>query len=418
MVKKQIDEITEMDEAAKRHKKALTTLNISHERLTDMLERLKNTIIETSIKDKLDSSDKETQDKAWQLFELLLELAHEKIELGNQVQEANREYLQLRIDEDELKELIKLKRQLDEAKTREYVKCINSEIVKAISTVITTKPKKKTKEGIPANEITRTNINTKKETTVTCAFNNGALLQEGICIFRYSFMKYRKNSSQIIFTIDEYMKERGLTSKHKTAKSITREAKKLAGIQIQIKGKTDYGVFNPFSEIWYKNNVIKIELSPTAQKIFEIATAHEYIPTGILRIDTQAHPHTVPLIMKLSELKAMNHGKARDDIHKVKELIKDTELPDYQTVKARMGRRYKDKIINPFERDMNASKDILTWEYLEGSGASWNEFKEAKVKITWNNHPQDKPKEIANEAKPQNGTPPVCKVVPLRYAKR
>lgn len=267
-----------------------------------------------------------------------------------------------------------------------FKKCKNSQELSAFNQAIISDPNTTDKQGNPCYTFHQGSFK------LIARYTKGKLNQEAHMLFIYSRMMYKGNPI-IGFTVEDYMAHRGLESKHRTVRQIKRGLEKLAATQFEItsKDKTSGSLFSLFG-IHYKNNVIRLTLTPEGQAYFQGARAFAYLPTGLLLIDSQKNPHTIPLVMKLSNLKAMNHRKPnKGDTHKVSILIENTDIPTYQHVKEKMGRRYKDKIIDVFERDMNASVDILCWNYTEGSGNSWKEFKEATVSIQWIDHPQDKP---------------------------
>lgn len=267
-----------------------------------------------------------------------------------------------------------------------FKKCKNSQELSAFNQAIISDPNAADKQGNPCYTFHQGNFK------LIARYTKGKLKQEAHMLFIYSRMMYKGNPI-IGFTVEDYMAHRGLDSKLRAVRLIKRELNKLAATQFEItsKDKTSGSLFSLFG-IHYKNNVIRLTLTPEGQAYFEGAKAFAYLPTGLLLIDSQKNPHTIPLVMKLSNLKAMNHRKPnKGDTHKVSILIENTDIPTYQHVKEKMGRRYKEKIIDVFERDMNASVDILYWNYTEGSGNSWKEFKEATVSIQWIDHPQDKP---------------------------
>ena len=267
-----------------------------------------------------------------------------------------------------------------------FKKCKNSQELSAFNQAIISDPNTADKQGNPCYTFHQGNFK------LIARYTKGKLNQEAHMLFIYSRMMYKGNPI-IGFTLKDYMAHRGLESKHRTVRQIKRGLEKLAATQFEItsKDKTSGSLFSLFG-IHYKNNVIRLTLTPEGQAYFEGAKAFAYLPTGLLLINSQKNPHTIPLVMKLSNLKAMNHRKPnKGDTHKVSMLIENTDIPTYQRVKEEMNRRYKEKIIDVFERDMNASVDILYWNYTEGSGNSWKEFKEATVSIQWIDHPQDKP---------------------------
>ena len=267
-----------------------------------------------------------------------------------------------------------------------FKKCKNSQELSAFNQAIISNPNTADKQGNPCYTFHQGSFK------LIARYTKGKLNQEAHMLFIYSRMMYKGNPI-ISFTVEDYMAYRGLESKHRTVRQIKRGLEKLAATQFEItsKDKTSESLFSLFG-IHYKNNVIRLTLTPEGQAYFQGARAFAYLPTGLLLIDSQKNPHTIPLVMKLSNLKAMNHRKPnKGDTYKVSILIENTDIPTYQHVKEKMGRRYKDKIIDVFERDMNASADILCWNYTEGSGNSWKEFKDATVSIQWIDHPQDKP---------------------------
>lgn len=267
-----------------------------------------------------------------------------------------------------------------------FKKCKNSQELSAFNQAIISNPNTADKQGNPCYTFHQGSFK------LIARYTKGKLNQEAHMLFIYSRMMYKGNPI-ISFTVEDYMAHRGLESKHRTVRQIKRGLEKLAATQFEItsKDKTSGSLFSLFG-IHYKNNVIRLTLTPEGQAYFQGARAFAYLPTGLLLIDSQKNPHTIPLVMKLSNLKAMNHRKPnKGDTYKVSILIENTDIPTYQHVKEKMGRRYKDKIIDVFERDMNASADILCWNYTEGSGNSWKEFKDATVSIQWIDHPQDKP---------------------------
>jgi len=267
-----------------------------------------------------------------------------------------------------------------------FKKCKNSQELSAFNQAIISNPNTADKQGNPCYTFHQGSFK------LIARYTKGKLNQEAYMLFIYSRMMYKGNPI-ISFTVEDYMAYRGLESKHRTVRQIKRGLEKLAATQFEItsKDKTSGSLFSLFG-IHYKNNVIRLTLTPEGQAYFQGARAFAYLPTGLLLIDSQKNPHTIPLVMKLSNLKAMNHRKPnKGDTYKVSILIENTDIPTYQHVKEKMGRRYKDKIIDVFERDMNASADILCWNYTEGSGNSWKEFKDATVSIQWIDHPQDKP---------------------------
>jgi hypothetical protein len=89
----------------------------------------------------------------------------------------------------------------------------------------------------------------------------------------------------------------------------------------------------------------------------------------------------------------MNYNKSNENIIRVGTLLRSTPcIPKYEEIKEKgeITRR----IIKPFERDMNAVKDTLSWRYCGPKGTlvdppvGYWQFVESLILITWNNYPE------------------------------
>jgi len=396
VVKKQIDDITERDEAAKRHEKAIAELNGSHERLTDLLERLKNTIIETSIKEKLDSSDKETQDKAWQLIDLLMELIKEKTKGDKEVQEANREYLRLNIDEAELKELIKLKRQLDEEKAKKakpYMSTFASKDALCLMNAMLSPKQPKIKNNKQLSQGVRAS------SKAIIQWDKGKPGIEGALLFVYAIGLYKETKTpEISIDLTEWQSLRG-TKRRTTIDEIVSDLDKIYEASIFFdKSKARMLMKTPDTSK-RQSTIIKFKLHDEIAKMFAESKAFMYIHKAIFTVNPKLNPHSIQLLLSISSHTALN------TISKVPTsyLIRESCLPTEEEVKTKHQRHYKDKIIDPFERDMNALNKVFTWKYKSGSGASWKEFTDSIIEIRYiDPHPNHDKIDEPKQPKPKN----------------
>ena len=103
----------------------------------------------------------------------------------------------------------------------------------------------------------------------------------------------------------------------------------------------------------------------------------------------------------------MNAGKKNEDIISVETLLScASALPSYDEVMAG-DRHISARIIEPFQRDMNALLPTLQWEYCKkDTGAplsddeielSYYTFKNLNVHVTWLNYP-DQTKRLERKA--------------------
>ena len=88
-----------------------------------------------------------------------------------------------------------------------------------------------------------------------------------------------------------------------------------------------------------------------------------------LAIDDRYNKSSYYFLTRLSEHVNMNCFKSNRDIISVQTLLNATpEIPTYDEVER--GRHYRQQIIEPFERDMNALEKIgaIKWEYCHSNG--------------------------------------------------
>ena len=94
----------------------------------------------------------------------------------------------------------------------------------------------------------------------------------------------------------------------------------------------------------------------------------------------------------------MNAGTPTENIISVQTLLNSTdELPRYEDI-ASTG-RIDQRIIRPFERDMDALSNTLSWEYCHSKGApltaeellnmDYSLFRSLLIKITWVDYPAE-----------------------------
>ena len=122
-----------------------------------------------------------------------------------------------------------------------------------------------------------------------------------------------------------------------------------------------------------------------------------YYPPQLWLLNSKRNPNSYYLLRKITELKNMNVGKKNEDIIAVKTLLANTpDIPSYEEVMSG-NRNIQDRIISPFERDMDALADTLSWEYCHSNGEPLNQdeldnmnydtFISLMVKTSWTYYP-------------------------------
>lgn len=122
------------------------------------------------------------------------------------------------------------------------------------------------------------------------------------------------------------------------------------------------------------------------------------LPNEYFKLNSKRNPNSSYFLRKISEQKNMNAGTPTEDIISVQTLLNSTdELPRYEDI-ASTG-RIDQRIIRPFERDLDALSNTLTWEYCHSKGApltaaelssmDYSLFRSLLIKITWLDYPAE-----------------------------
>lgn len=133
-------------------------------------------------------------------------------------------------------------------------------------------------------------------------------------------------------------------------------------------------------------------------------------PKEILSFNAKKNPNSYYLLRRITQHKNMNYGKNNADTISVKTLLGATpEIPKYEDV--REDGRIDQRIINPFERDMD-NIQCIKWSYCGKNGSrvespnSYHEFESLNIKIEWvDGYPErsfPKPKKVSKNKKKES----------------
>ena len=155
-------------------------------------------------------------------------------------------------------------------------------------------------------------------------------------------------------------------------------------------------------------------------------------PAQLQTINSKRNPNSYYLLRKIAEHKNMNIGKANEDIIAVKTLLSVAPyIPSYEEVMA-TDKHTDQRIVKPFERDMDALAETLSWEYCHTNGQPLQDeelqntgyalVKNLLVKVSWKDYPDQtarlerkaeriaeakakKPRKTASKKKPTKEAP-------------
>lgn len=153
-----------------------------------------------------------------------------------------------------------------------------------------------------------------------------------------------------------------------------------------------------------KNGMIIARLTKSLRRIL-VTKGAPYsgmpFPAPLLTINPKYNPNSFFFGWKLATLKFMNYGKPNEDTVSVRTLLESTpELPIYDKIIKTEWKQVRQRIIDPFIRDMGAliRTGILSeWAFYDDEGykltdddvrrMSYAEFLRLNVKVTWIDYP-------------------------------
>jgi len=215
--------------------------------------------------------------------------------------------------------------------------------------------------------------------------------------------------SAVELPLTAYMEKRGLRDRKETRKQVEEDLETLYNASISLT-ESRSGKEQNFLDMricdakGIKNGIINFSFGSTFFSLLKGYAVMHY-PAPLYRINGKRNPYSYALGRKITEHKNMNAGKRNEDIIAVKTLLKVCEgLPSKKEV-ADTDRAFTRRIIDPFERDLNALEDILTWEYCHRNGTpltaeelevfSYETFEAALILTHWKNYP-DQTKRLAD----------------------
>ena len=174
----------------------------------------------------------------------------------------------------------------------------------------------------------------------------------------------------VILSVDDYMKRRGLKDRKEARKQLTADLGVLLKTSISWEEKRGASSI-PFAGVnvtdsWLWADKKKTSVAYTfGQTFFNVLRGYPVMayPALLQKLNGNANPNSFYLGRKITEHKNMNSGKKNENLIAVKTLLAVAQfLPSYEEV-MKGNRNIQDRIITPFERDMDALEDALSWNY-------------------------------------------------------
>lgn len=279
------------------------------------------------------------------------------------------------------------------------------------------------RQGTATNALTKIKPSTKRNTIIDTITGTATITQGNLSITIPDFTKltgFRTSTYQLLdaltvaltetgakspvvaLSLEEYMKKRGLKDKKEARKQAKDDLETLFNATISFKEKRKKGQEQDFHDIriidskGIRKGIITVTFGTAFYNILLGYPIMPY-PAQLWELNSKRNPNSFYLLRKIAEHKNMNVGKKNEDIIAVKTLLAVAPyLPSYEEV-MNTDRAISRRIIEPFERDMDALEDTLTWTYChsnntpltdeELSSMSYDTFISLLIKIDWKQYP-------------------------------
>ena len=216
----------------------------------------------------------------------------------------------------------------------------------------------------------------------------------------------------VALSLDEYMTKRKIKDKKEARKQAADDLEILFETTISFKEKRKKGKDPDFHDIriidskGIKNGIINVSFGSAFYNILLGYPVMPY-PAQLWTLNSKRNPNSFYFLRKIAEHKNMNSGKKNEDIIAVKTLLVTSPfLPAYDEV-MKAGRQVEQRIIQPFERDLDALSETLKWTYCHGNNTpltdeelkamDFETFTELLIKTEWNSYP-DQTKRLERKA--------------------
>lgn len=213
-------------------------------------------------------------------------------------------------------------------------------------------------------------------------------------------------SPTVIIPLEEYMERRGLKDRKEAKNQVRADMEVLRQASITGEGKRGRGQKKETVSYSFVNIADSGEVRRNGDIVFTFGnTFYQMLlgypvmpyPAQLQTVNNKRNPNSYYLLRKIAEHKNMNVGKKNEDTIAVKTLLSASPLiPSYEEVMAG-NKNVSDRIITPFERDMDALEETLSWSYCHSNGVpltdaelqgfSYELFTSLMVKTDWKSYP-------------------------------
>lgn len=194
--------------------------------------------------------------------------------------------------------------------------------------------------------------------------------------------------TKVTLSLKKLMELRGLKNEKSARRQTEEDLETLYNASIsftqQLKGKKDFLDMRLVIDKGIKSGIVQCTFHPD---FYGLMKTYQVMPMNkkALALDDRYNPNAYYFLREFCEHMNMNYSKPNKNLISVMTLLKSTpEIPTYEELE-KTNRQYKQKIIDPFERDLNKLEEIraITWEYCHTNALplSDEELKEMDYEI-------------------------------------
>ena len=214
-----------------------------------------------------------------------------------------------------------------------------------------------------------------------------------------------EKSPKITLSLKDYMKKRGFKNEKEARKQVKEDLETLSSIKLSFTQKLRGGESKEYFNLallgshGIKNGIITVYLDTA---FCTLLTGYNIMPYPRLlwELSERINPNSFYFLRKISEHKNMNFDDRNANVISVMTLLNATpNIPSYEEVMKTNGKQLTQRIIEPFERDMDALIEVISWIYCHSNGAELTDeelrnmnyeiFIKLYVKIYWTLYPDE-----------------------------
>ena len=214
-----------------------------------------------------------------------------------------------------------------------------------------------------------------------------------------------EKSPKITLSLKDYMKKRRFNDEKAARQQVKEDLETLSSIKLSFTQKLRGGESKEYFNLallgshGIKNGIITVYLDTAFCTLLSGYNIMPY-PRLLWKLSERINPNSFYFLRKISEHKNMNFDDRNANVISVVTLLNATpNIPSYEEVMKTNGKQLTQRIIDPFERDMDALIEVISWVYCHSNGAELTDeelrnmnyeiFIKLYVKIYWTLYPDE-----------------------------